>query len=182
MVINCGLIAETSEYDSWDTIDSHLKMKFQIYRKGCNSSADSYAEFLLQHLFFWPCKTQCSQNHKMFRLEGTSGVFLSIPLWSSRANWVTCIQQAAEYQTRKSSPLLQLINFLTSLTKKRDRQWQHLGLPHCRLQGAVCLPNTSSQIIKPHTAWIITSASFLFIVLKQVLLFSFSLPLRVFIP
>lgn len=128
MVINCGLIAETSEYDSWDTIDSHLKMKFQIYRKGCNSSADSYAEFLLQHLFFWPCKTQCSQNHKMFRLEGTSGVFLSIPLWSSRANWVTCIQQAAEYQTRKFSPLLQLINFLTSLTKKRDRQWQHLIL------------------------------------------------------
>lgn len=114
-------------------------MKFQIYRKGCNSSADSYAEFLLQHLF-----SELAKSIVLRITKGTSGVVLSIPLWSSGANCLTCIQQEAyEYQTRKSSLLLQLISFLTSLTKKeRGSGNTHPGLPHCRLHGAVCPPNT----------------------------------------
>lgn len=188
MVINCAVIPETSEYDSWDIIDSHShtasENEISDYRKGFDSSAGSYADFLLQH-FFPDFAKSIVRITKWFRLEGTSGVVLCIPLWSSRANWLTCIHQKAyEYQTRKSSPLLQLTSFLISLTKKGDRQCQYsswlASLQAAR--GGLPTQHTQSQIIKPHTAWIMTSASFIFMVLKQILLFSSILPLTVFIP
>lgn len=189
MVINCGLIPETSEYDSRDTIDSHSHTASENEISDLQERLQFFSRLICRVLiatsFFWPCKIHCSQNHKMFRLEGTSGVVLSIPLRSCRANWLTYIQQEAyEYQTRKSSPLLQLISFLTSLTKKGDRQWQHSSwLASLQaVRGSLPTQHSPSHIVKPHTACIMTSASFIFIVLKQVLLFSSSLALRVCIP
>lgn len=189
MVINWGLIPETSEYDPWYTLDTHSHTASENGISDLLESLQFFSRLICRVLivtcFFWSCKIHCSHNHKMFRLEGTSGIVLSISLWSCRANWLTYIQQEAyEYQTRKSSPLLQLSGFLTSLTKKGDRQWQHSSWLASLLAARGSLPtqHTPSHIIKPHTTWIMTSASFIFTVLKHIVLFSSSLPLRVFIP